>query len=57
MSQLLFIPASNEPSAVLARAFSECREGQYLAALQRVAAFVYIEKVSLESVLLLTINT
>ena len=23
-----FIPASNEPSAVLARAFGECREGQ-----------------------------
>ncbi len=30
-----FIPASNEPSAVLARAFGECREGQYPAALQR----------------------
>ena len=25
-----FIPASNEPSAVLARAFGECREGQRL---------------------------
>ncbi len=30
-----FIPASNEPSAVLARAFGECREGQYPTALQR----------------------
>ncbi len=27
-----FIPASNEPSAVLARAFGECHEGQYPAA-------------------------
>ena len=25
----IFIPASNEPNAVLARAFGECREGQY----------------------------
>ncbi len=24
------IPASNEPSAVLARAFGECREGRYV---------------------------
>ena len=24
---ILFIPVSNEPSAVLARAFGECREG------------------------------
>ena len=29
----LFIPASNEPSAALARAFGECREGQYPAPL------------------------
>ena len=28
MSQAIFIPAGNEPSAVLARAFGECREGQ-----------------------------
>jgi hypothetical protein len=27
-----FIPASNESSAVLTRAFDECREGQYPAA-------------------------
>ena len=27
-----FIPVSNAPSAALARAFGECREGQYPAA-------------------------
>ena len=27
-SALYFIPASNEPSAVLARAYGECREGR-----------------------------
>ncbi len=29
------IPASNEPSAVLARAFGECREGHIPRCLQR----------------------
>lgn len=31
----MFIPASNEPDAVLARAFDECREGQKPRCLQR----------------------
>ena len=30
-----FIPASNEPSVVLARAFGECREGQIPRSLSR----------------------
>ena len=38
MLPMSFIPASNEPSAVLARAFGECREGLLTVIVDRAVA-------------------